>query len=162
MKDNAGEKLTENRLLEVEEFIQSIGVQRRYSAPYEQWQDGKPESAIRTLTRLARSMKTESGVGVRFWFHMLVAAANASNVTYKPRLDSTPHRIAYREKKGISKFRTFGCKAIMYLEDVRRDGPGKLADRAAERINFGLAIDQNTSGYKIYFPKERTIKITKV
>ena len=48
----------------------------------------------------------------------------------------------------------------MYLEDVRRDGPGKLADRAAEGINLGLAIDQNTSGYKIFFPKERTIKIT--
>ncbi len=63
-------------------------------------------------------MKTESGVGVHFWFHMLVAAANAINVTYKPILDSTPHRIAYKVKKDISKFRTFGCKAIMYLEDV--------------------------------------------
>ena len=155
MRDNAGENLS----FEVEEFIQSIGVQSRYSAPYEQWQDGQPESAIRTLTRLARSMKTESGVGVRFWFHMLAAAANASNVTYKPRLDSTPHRIVYKAKKDISKFRTFGCKAIMYLEDVRRDGPGKLAARAAEGVNLGLAIDQNTSGYKIYFPKERTIRI---
>ena len=91
MRDNAGE----NRSQEVEEFIQSKDVQSRYSAPYEQWQDGQPETAIRTLTRLVRSMKTESGVCIRFWFHMLVAAANASNVTYKPRLDSTPHRTAY-------------------------------------------------------------------
>jgi len=156
MRDNTGE----NRSYEAEEFIQSIGVQSRYSAPYEQWQDGQPESAIRTLTRLARSMKTESGVSVRFWFHMLVAAANASNATNKQRLDSTPHRIAYSVKKDISKFRIFGCKAIMYLEDVRRDGPGKLADRAAEWINLGLTIDQNTNGYKIYLPKEETIRIT--
>ncbi len=108
-------------------------------------------------------MKTESGVCVRFWFHMLVAAANANNVTYKPRLDCTPHKIAYGVKKDISEFRTFGCKAIMYLEDVQRDCPGKLADRAAEGtqgINLGLAFDQSTSRYKIYFPKERTIKIT--
>ncbi len=48
----------------------------------------------------------------------------------------------------------------MYPKDVRRDGPGKLADRAEEGINLGLVIDQNTSGYKIYFPKERNIKIT--
>ena len=48
----------------------------------------------------------------------------------------------------------------MYLVPERREGPGKLADRAAEGINLGLAIDQNTSGYKIYFPKEQTIKIT--
>ena len=48
MRDNAGE----NRSQEVEEFIQSKDVQSRYSAPYEQWQDGQPETAIRTLTRL--------------------------------------------------------------------------------------------------------------
>ena len=61
MRDNAGE----NRSQDVEDFIQSIHVQSRYSAPYEQWQDGQPETAIRTLTRLVRSMKNESGVGVR-------------------------------------------------------------------------------------------------
>ena len=60
MRDNAGE----NRSQDIEDFIQSIHVQSRYSAPYEQWQDGQPETAIRTLTRLVRSMKNESGVGV--------------------------------------------------------------------------------------------------
>ena len=90
MRDNAGE----NRFQDVEDFIQSIHVQSRYSAPYEQWQDGQPETAIRTLTRLVRSMKNESGVGVRFWYHMLVAATNASNVTFKKRIGTTPHRAA--------------------------------------------------------------------
>ena len=42
MRDNAGE----NRSQEIEEFIQSKDVQNRYSAPYEQWQDGQPEKAI--------------------------------------------------------------------------------------------------------------------
>ena len=106
-------------------------------------------------------MKTESGVSVRFWFHMLVAAANASNGTFKKRLNSTPHRTAYDEKKDLSKLRTFGCKAVMYLELVRRDGPGRFADRRVEGINLGLfAINQNISAYKIYLIKERTIKIT--
>ena len=62
MRDNTGE----NRSQEIEEFIQSKDVQSLYSAPYEQWQDGQPETAIRTLTRLVRSMKTESGVSVQF------------------------------------------------------------------------------------------------
>ena len=125
MRDNAGE----NRSQDVEDFIQSIHVQSRYSAPYEQWQDGQPETAIRTLTRLVRSMKNESGVGVRFWYHMLVAATNASNVTFKKRIGTTPHRAAHGEKKNLSKLRTFGCKAVMYLEPVRLDGPGRFADR---------------------------------
>ena len=63
MRDNA----SENRSQEIDELIQSKDVQSRYSAPYEQqWQDGQPETAIRTLTRLVRSMKAESGVNVRF------------------------------------------------------------------------------------------------
>ena len=105
-------------------------------------------------------MKAESGVNVRFWHHMLVAAANASNVTYTKRIDTTPFRAAFGEKKGLSKIRTFGCKAVMYLEPVRRDGPGRFADRGVEGINLGQAIDQNISAYKIYLIKERTIKIT--
>ena len=67
-------------------------------------------------------MKVESGVTVRFWHHMLVAAANASNVIYKKRIDTTPFRAAFGEKKDLSKIRTFGCNAVMYREPVRR-GP---------------------------------------
>ncbi len=48
----------------------------------------------------------------------------------------------------------------MNLEDVWRDGPGTFADRGVEGINLGLAIDQNTSGYKIYLPKEMVIRVT--
>ncbi len=48
----------------------------------------------------------------------------------------------------------------MYLEDVRREEPGRFADRGVEGINLGLAIDQNTSAYKIYITKDKTIRIT--
>ena len=137
IRDNAGE----NRSQEVEDYIESLQVQSRYTAAYEQWQDGQPETAIRTLTRLVRSIKTESGVNVRFWFHMMVTAANASNVTWKKILGTTPHRAAFGEKKDLSKLRAFGCRVIMYLEDVRREEPGGFADRGAEGINLGSAID---------------------
>ena len=109
MRDNAGE----NRSQEVEDLIQSLHVQSRYSTPYEHWQDGQAETAIRTLARLVRLMKAESGLSVRSWFHMIVAVANASNVTSKKRLGSTPYRTAYgeilshREKKNVSKPRAF-------------------------------------------------------
>ncbi len=93
--DNAGE----NRSQEVEDYIESLQVQSRYSAAYEQWQDGQQETAIRTLTGLVRSIKTESGVNVRFWFHLMVTAANASNVTRKKRLGTTPHRAAFGERR---------------------------------------------------------------
>ena len=48
----------------------------------------------------------------------------------------------------------------MYLEDVQREEPGRFADRGVEGINPGLVIDQNTSAYKIYIIKDKTIRIT--
>jgi hypothetical protein len=43
---------------------------------------------------------------------------------------------------------------------VRREGPGRFADRGAEGINLGSAIDANTSAYKVYLIKEKVIRIT--
>ena len=156
MQDNTGE----NRSQEVEDYIESIQVQSRYSAAYEQWQDGQPETAIQTLRKLVRSIKTGSGVNVRFWFHMMVTAANASNVTWKKRLGTTLHRAACGEKKDLFKLPAFGRRAVMYLEDVRREEPGRFADRGAEGINLGPAIDASTSAYKIYLINDKAIKIT--
>ena len=48
----------------------------------------------------------------------------------------------------------------MYLEDVRREEPGRFADRSAVGINLGPAIDANTSAHKIYLIKDKVIKIT--
>ena len=89
---------------------------------------------------------------------MLVAAANASNVMYKKGIDTTHFRAAFREKKDLSKIRTFGCKAVKYLEPVRRDGPGRFADRRVEGINLGQAIDQNISASSKSEPSRSPIK----
>ncbi len=45
---------------------------------------------------------------------MMLTAANASNLTWKKRLGTTPYRAAFGEKKDLSKLRAFGCRAIMY------------------------------------------------
>ena len=97
-------------------------------------------------------MKAESGVNVRFWHHMLVAAANASNVTYKKRIDTTPFRAAFGEKKDLSKIRTFGCKAVMYLEPVRRDGSPteelreSISDRLLTRTSVPIRSTLSRNG----------------
>ena len=89
---------------------------------------------------------------------MLVAAAGANNATWKARSNSSPYHLMYGEKKVVSRFRTFRCKAYIYLEPVRRDGPSRFADRAVEGINLVMATDCNISAYKILV--NRSIKIT--
>jgi hypothetical protein len=91
MRDNAGE----NRSQVVEDFLQSIGVRSYYSAAYEQWQNGSAETGFRTLTRSSRSVLHQSRMGSRFWFDAMVAAAHASNVTFKSRIGTTTLMRAY-------------------------------------------------------------------
>jgi hypothetical protein len=91
---------------------------------------------------------------------MMLTAANASNLTWKKRLGTTPYRAAFGEKKDLSKLRAFGCRAVMYLEEARREDPGRFADRGVEGINLGPAIDANTSAHKVYLIKEKVIRIT--
>ena len=53
----------------------------------------------------------ESGLGGRFSFKAACAGKDASNVTYKQRLGSTPYTCMYDDVKDVSRFRAFGCRA---------------------------------------------------
>jgi hypothetical protein len=156
MRDNAGE----NKSKSLTEFFENHGVKNYYSTPYEQWQDGQPETAIRTLSRLARSEIHQSGLYGKSWFSAMCDAKEATNSTYNAALGTTPWFSMYGEKRDLTKFRPFGCKAYAYNEPIRRDGPGKFVDRAIEGINLGFANDSGMSAYKIFIPSQGTIRIT--
>ena len=47
-RDNSGE----NSSKEIREFLESKGIQNYFSTPYEQWQNGQPESSINSLMKL--------------------------------------------------------------------------------------------------------------
>ncbi len=64
VRDNAGE----NKSHEIIDFIESKGLTNRFSAAYEQWQNGVAEALIISIMRLARTVMAESGLGGRFWF----------------------------------------------------------------------------------------------
>ena len=98
MRDNAGE----NKSKEIVEFLESHGIENRYSTPYEQWQNGQGESSINSLMTLARSVMVESGLGGQFWFSAAMAAKDARNVTYKERIRMTPYLYMYGRKKYLS------------------------------------------------------------
>jgi hypothetical protein len=136
MRDNAGE----NKSKEIIDFLESLGIQSRYSTPYEQWQNGQAESPINSLMTLARSVMVELGLGGQFWFSAAMTAKDARNVTYKMCIKMTLYMRMYGKKKVRSKFRAFGCQAYMYLNEERR-GKGKHITRAVEAINLGFAAD---------------------
>jgi hypothetical protein len=111
MRDNAGE----NKSQAVVDFFESMGVKNYYSTSHEQWQNGLPESAINSVMMLSRTIMVESGLGGRFWFKSACVSCQAWNVTYKARIGTTPWKAMHGEKKDVSRFRAFGCRAWVHL-----------------------------------------------
>ena len=134
------EKSGENSSKEIREFLESKGIQNYFSTPYEQWQNGQAESSINfnSLIKLGRSVMVESGLGGQFWFSCMMPAKDARNATYKERISTTPWMLMHGRKRDVSKFRAFGCRAYIYLDEERR-GKGKNIQRAVEAINLGFA-----------------------
>ena len=63
---------------------------------------------------IARTVMVESGLGGRFWFRAATAGKDARNVTFKERIGMTPHQAMYGEKRDVSAYRAFGCRAYVY------------------------------------------------
>jgi hypothetical protein len=150
MRDNAGE----NKSHELIEFFESVGVKNYFSTSTEQWQDGLAEAAINSIMMLSRAIMAESGLGGRFWFKSAVAGCDARNSTYKERIGTTPWRIMHGEKRDVSRFRAFGCRAWVHLNSERRD-KGKHTPRAVEAIYIGF--EPNTSAYSFFIPEKNTM-----
>jgi hypothetical protein len=147
MRDNTGE----NKSQEVVGFFESMGVKNFYITSHEQWQNGLPEAAINSVMMLSRTIMVESGLGVQFWFKSAVTGCEARNVTYKARIGTTPWKLMHAEKKGVSRFRAFGCRAWVHLNSERRE-KGKHTPRAIEAIHLGF--EPNTSAYSFQAPKQ--------
>ena len=81
----------------------------------------------------------ESGLGGQFWFKAAKAGKDARNVTYKERIGMSPYQAMYGEKKDVSDFRAFGCRASswVYLDKLRLEKV-KHTPRAKEAIYVGF------------------------
>ena len=64
----------------------------------------------------------------------------------------TPDEDMYGEKKDVSDFRAFGCRAWVYLDKQRRE-KGKHTTRAKEAVYVGFA--DNMSAWAFWIPEEK-------
>ena len=145
MRDNAGE----NKSQAIIDFFESVGVKNYFSTLHEQWQNGLAESTINSIMIISSTIMVESGLGGRFWFKAALAAVEARNATYKERIGTTPWRRMYGERRYVSRFRAFGCRAWVHLNSGRRE-KGKHMQRAVEAIYLGF--EPNTSAYSFFIP----------
>jgi hypothetical protein len=106
---------------------------------------------------IARTVIVESGLRGRFWFRAAAAGINAHNTTFKARIGTTPHHLMYGQKKDVSCFQAFGCRAWVCIDPQRR-AKGKHTPRAEEAIYVGFPI--NTSAWSFYVPERKKVVTT--
>ena len=136
------------------QILESKGIRSHFSTQKEQWQNGAAESTINSIMMSARTVLAESELGGRFWFKAANAGKDARNVTYKERIGMSPYQAMYGEKKDVSDFRAFGCRAWVYLDKQRRE-KGKHTPRAKEAIYVGFT--NNMSVWAFYIPVDGKI-----
>jgi hypothetical protein len=61
------------------------------------------------------------------------AGTDARNATFKARIKTLPHQALFSAPKDVSRFRAFGCKAVVYLNKERRE-TGKHTARGIDAI----------------------------
>ena len=69
----------------------------------------------------------------------------------------TPHQAMYGEKKDVSDYRAFGCRAYVY-EDKQRRANGKHKPKAKEAIYVGFV--PNMSVWAFWIPEDKKIRTT--
>jgi hypothetical protein len=57
----------------------------------------------------------------QFWFKTAAAWTDARNATFKEHIKTSPRQAMFREQNDVSRFRAFGCKAVVYLDNERRE-----------------------------------------
>ena len=150
MRDHASEFKSE----EMMQFLESKGIRSHFSTPKEQWQHAPAESTINSIMMAAMAVMADAGLGGRFWFKAAKAGKDARNVTDKERIGMSPYQAMYGEKKDVSDFRAFGCRAWVYLDKQRRQ-KGKHTPRAKEAIY--VVFTENMSAWTFYIPEDRKI-----
>ena len=101
-------------------------------------------------------------LGVPFWFCAATNGNDYRNATYNHRIKNTTYGPLYGEKKDLSKFRPFGCRAWIHINKNQHE-KRKHALGVVEAINLDLASDLNKSAYKsrLYIPLTKQIITTK-
>ncbi len=140
----------ENSSKEIREFLESKGIQNVRAMA--EW----PSGIVYQFSH--ETWPIGDGLGGQFWFSAMMAAKDARNATFKERIGSTPWMLMHGRKRDVSKFRAFGCRAYIYIDEERR-GKGKHIPGEVEAINLGFATDHKMSAYRFYVSFTRKIML---
>jgi len=107
---------------EFKKALERNGTRHKVTTPYEHWQNGAAEAAIRVLTRRTRIALAESGLPHAFWSAAILWSSLHRNFELRRENNRAPyhHHLSDETFDSIkSRFRCFGCRCY-YVEAAEK------------------------------------------
>lgn len=142
----------------MEEYTDSRGIQREFTAPYTPQQNGKAERDNRTLIESARTMLLAKSLPKFLWAEAcstavyLMNRAGASSV----KSQATPYEMWFGIKPDLKHLRIFGSEAYV---NVPKQFLTKLDPRAKKMILVGY--ESSSSNYRVFDPVTKKITVSR-
>jgi transposase InsO family protein len=137
---------SEFKNINVEEYLDEVGVKHEFSTPYTPQQNGVVERKNRTLIDAARTMLDEYKTPEHFWAEAINTACHAINRLYLHKiLKKTSYELLTGNKPNVSYFRVFGCKCFIL---IKKSKSSKFAPKVDEGFLLGYA--SNAHAYRVF------------
>lgn len=125
----------------VKSMLDEQGIKHETSIAYNPQQNGRAERVNRTLLEKCRCMLTDAKLPKKFWAEAVSTAAYLSNRSPKRCLGGkTPEELWTGKKPDLSTLRVFGCKAMVYVPNMKRL---KMDPSARPAIMLGYCESQH-------------------
>lgn len=124
-------------------FLLDKGVLKQTSCVNTPAQNGRVERKHRQLLSIARSLRFQSGLPIRYWGECILTASYITNRLPSPVIDfKTPYDCLYGVSPDYSVLRVFGCLAYASIHEN-----DKFSSRAIKSVFIGYPLDHK--GYKL-------------
>ena len=130
---------------QVSALLTTLGILHQSSCTYTPQQNGIVERKHRHILEMARSLRFQSYLPLKFWGECVLTSVYLINrIPSKILKGKTPHELLYNTLPSLDHIRVFGCLA--FASEVKK--LDKFASRAVPAIFLGYSSLQK--GYKLY------------